>query len=123
MDERRRAQGLCPVADTQAIALGQVGYSLRVRPRGSPLRAIECGPAAFSVVMAGGGVKGGTVYGATDEFGSAAVKDKVHPHDLHATILHQFGLNHDQLAVVHQGLSEKLVGVGAPARVVTEILS
>jgi hypothetical protein len=47
---------------------------------------------AFSVVMAGGGVKGGTVYGATDDFGSAAVTNKVHVHDLHATMLHAMGL-------------------------------
>jgi ssRNA-specific RNase YbeY (16S rRNA maturation enzyme) len=45
--------------------------------------------------MAGGGIKGGMAYGATDEFGFAAVQNKVHVHDLHATILHLMGLDHE----------------------------
>jgi hypothetical protein len=66
---------------------------------------------AFSVVMAGGGVKGGTVYGATDEFGGAAVKDKVHVHDLHATILQCMGLDHTKLTYRFNGRDFRLTDV------------
>lgn len=66
---------------------------------------------AFSIVMAGGGVKGGTVHGATDEFGSAAVKDKVHPHDLHATILHCMGMDHTKLTYRFNGRDFRLTDV------------
>lgn len=66
---------------------------------------------AFSMVMAGGGVKGGTVYGATDEFGGASVKDKVHPHDLHATILQCMGLDHTKLTYRFNGRDFRLTDV------------
>ncbi|MEX2044889.1 MAG: DUF1501 domain-containing protein [Opitutus sp.] len=66
---------------------------------------------AFSVVMAGGGVKGGTVHGETDEFGAAAVKDKVHVHDLHATILHCMGLDHKRLTYRFNGRDFRLTDV------------
>jgi uncharacterized protein (DUF1501 family) len=66
---------------------------------------------AFSVVMAGGGVKGGTVYGATDEFGAASVKDKVHPHDLHATILQCMGMDHTKLTYRFNGRDFRLTDV------------
>ncbi len=66
---------------------------------------------AFSVVMAGGGVKGGTVYGATDEFGAAAVKDKVHVHDLHATILQCMGFDHTKLTYRFNGRDFRLTDV------------
>ncbi|HUR59563.1 MAG TPA: DUF1501 domain-containing protein, partial [Opitutaceae bacterium] len=66
---------------------------------------------AFSMVMAGGGIKGGTVHGATDEFGSAAVKDKVHPHDLHATILHCMGMDHTKLTYRFNGRDFRLTDV------------
>ena len=66
---------------------------------------------AFSVVMAGGGVKGGIVHGATDEFGAAAVKDKVHVHDLHATILHCMGLDHTKLTYRFNGRDFRLTDV------------
>ena len=57
----------------------------------------------FTVWMAGGGVKGGYTHGATDDFGFAAVKDKVHVHDLHATMLHLLGLNHEKLTYRYSG--------------------
>ncbi len=66
---------------------------------------------AFSVVMAGGGIKGGTVHGATDEFGGAAVKDKVHPHDLHATILQCMGMDHTKLTYRFNGRDFRLTDV------------
>lgn len=66
---------------------------------------------AFSIMMAGGGVKGGVVHGATDEFGNAAVKDKVHVHDLHATILHCLGLDHTKLTYRFNGRDFRLTDV------------
>ena len=72
--------------------------------------------------MAGGGIKGGTTYGATDEFGFAAVENKVSVADWHATILHLLGLHYDELYVNEQGLKVKLTGVET-ARVVEGILS
>ncbi|MSU22505.1 MAG: DUF1501 domain-containing protein [Opitutus sp.] len=66
---------------------------------------------AFSVVLAGGGVKGGTIHGATDEFGGAAVQDKVHVHDLHATILHALGLDHTKLTYRFNGRDFRLTDV------------
>ena len=66
---------------------------------------------AFSVVLAGGGIKGGQVYGATDEFGAAAVKDKVHVHDLHATILQTLGFDHTKLTYRYNGRDFRLTDV------------
>jgi hypothetical protein len=61
--------------------------------------------------MAGGGVRGGTAYGATDDFGFRAMQDKVHIHDLHATILHLMGLNHEQLTYRHGGRDYRLTDI------------
>ena len=65
-------------------------------------------PYGFSMFMAGGGIKGGVTHGTTDEFGLYAVEDKVHVHDLHATILNQLGLNHLRLTFPHDGRDERL---------------
>jgi hypothetical protein len=65
----------------------------------------------FSMWLAGGGVKGGMTYGATDEFGFAAVEKKVHVHDLHATILHLMGLNHEKLTFRYSGRDFRLTDV------------
>jgi arylsulfatase A-like enzyme len=72
--------------------------------------------------LAGGGVKGGITYGATDDLGYHAVENPVHVHDLHATMLHLLGLDHNRLTVRAQGLDFRLTGV-EPARVVHEILA
>ncbi len=80
------------------------------------------GPGGFTVWMAGGGVKGGTVHGATDEIGYNAVENRVGVPDFHATILHLLGMNHEDLVYNHHGLDERLTGVN-PARVVKEILA
>ncbi len=65
----------------------------------------------FTMWMAGGGVKGGTVYGSTDEFGFAAAENKVHVHDLHATILHLLGFDHEKLTFRHAGRDFRLTDV------------
>ena len=77
---------------------------------------------AFTMWVAGGGFKPGIVYGETDEFGFGAVANPVHVHDLHATILHQLGLNHEKLTVRSQGLDFRLTGVD-PAHVVNDLLA
>ncbi len=69
-------------------------------------------PYGFSMWMAGGGIKGGKVIGATDEIGLRAVEDKVHPHDLHATILTLLGLDHEKLTYLFQGRDFRLTDVG-----------
>ncbi len=69
-------------------------------------------PYGFTTWMAGGGVRGGTVYGATDEIGYKAIVDPVHPRDLHATILHLLGLDHLRLTVLHNGRNERLTDFG-----------
>ena len=65
----------------------------------------------FTVWMAGGGVKGGMVYGATDEFGFAAVENRMHVHDLHATILHLLGIDHERLTYRYSGRDFRLTDV------------
>lgn len=68
-------------------------------------------PKGFLYWMAGGGVKGGVSYGATDDFGMEAVQDRHHIRDLHATILHLMGLDHEKLTYFYGGLERKLTGV------------
>jgi len=77
---------------------------------------------AFCIWMAGAGIKGGMVYGETDEIGFSVVKDPVSIHDLHATILHLLGLDHRKLSFFFQGLDQTLTGVAEPSRVVHEII-
>ena len=76
----------------------------------------------FSLWMAGAGIKPGIVHGATDDLGYAAEKDIVHVRDLHATLLHQFGIDHARFSTKFQGLDYKLTGV-EPAKAVKAILS
>ena len=78
-------------------------------------------PHAFSMWLAGGGVRGGTAVGATDDFGYYAVENKVHLHDLHATILHLLGLDHEKLTFRHAGRDFRLTDVSG--RVVKEVLA
>ena len=78
-------------------------------------------PYGFTVWMAGGGIKGGTTYGATDEFGYFAVENKLQIHDLHATILHLLGLDHTRLTFPYGGRELRLTDVGG--RILHEIIS
>lgn len=68
-------------------------------------------PYGYTMWMAGGGVKGGMTYGATDEFGYYAVEDRMHIHDLHATILHLMGLHHEKLTYFYSGRNFRLTDV------------
>jgi len=80
-------------------------------------------PGCFSMWMAGAGIKPGITYGETDDFGYNIASGGVPLCNLHATLLHQFGLEHDRLSVLYQGLLQKLVGVEAPAHVVDGLLA
>jgi uncharacterized protein (DUF1501 family) len=76
---------------------------------------------AYSSWLAGGGVQGGIVHGKTDDHGAKVVEDEVHVHDLHATILHLLGFDHERLTFRHAGRDFRLTDVHG--RVVTEILA
>jgi hypothetical protein len=69
-------------------------------------------PNGFTMWLAGGGIRGGQIIGATDEIGLRAVEDKVHMHDAHATILSLLGLDHRQLTYLFQGREQRLTDVG-----------
>jgi len=78
-------------------------------------------PHGFTMWMAGGGVKGGMAYGATDDHGYYAVENKVHIHDLHATILHLMGMNHERLTYRYAGRDYRLTDVSG--NVVKDIIA
>ena len=77
-------------------------------------------PFGFSMWMAGGGIRGGQAVGATDELGLRAVENPYHVNDIHATILHQLGLDHHELTYLHNGRNERLTDAGG--RVIDEIV-
>ena len=79
-------------------------------------------PRCFSMWMAGGGIKRGLSYGETDDFSYNIVKDPIHIRDLHATMLHQFGFDHNRLTFKFQGLDQKLTGV-MPAKVIHDLIA
>ena len=80
-------------------------------------------PYGYSVWMAGGGIKGGTVFGATDDFGFRAQENSVQVRDIHATILQLLGLDHDKLTFYFQGLQQRLTQIDGECRVISEILA
>jgi uncharacterized protein (DUF1501 family) len=79
-------------------------------------------PYGFTTWLAGGGVKGGRVIGATDEFGFRATEDRVHINDLHATILRLLGLDHKKLTFLFQGRNQRLTDVGGDAEFATRLM-
>lgn len=78
-------------------------------------------PRCYTMWMAGGGARGGTVYGETDDFSYNIVKDPVHIHDFHATVLHLLGLDHEKFTYKFQGLDQRLTGV-EPAKVIKDLV-
>jgi hypothetical protein len=113
-----RQRGL--LDQTLVIWGGEFGRTPMVQGGGNDGR--DHHPNAFTMWMAGGGMKPGTTLGSSDEFGFNVVEDEVHVRDLHATILNQLGFDHRRLSVKFQGLDQRLTGV-EPARVVREILA
>jgi hypothetical protein len=93
--------------DTLVVWSGEFGRTPIVQGKNGR----DHNPQGFTVWMAGGGVKGGFAYGETDEFGYFAVKDKVHMHDLHATILYLLGLDHERLTYRYAGRDFRLTDV------------
>jgi hypothetical protein len=79
-------------------------------------------PRCFTIWMCGGGIKGGTIYGETDDFSYNITKDPCHLRDWHATLMHLLGFDHERFSVLHQGLNQKLTGV-EPAKVIQELLA
>jgi hypothetical protein len=75
----------------------------------------------YSIFLAGGGFRGGMAYGATDDFGNSVVSDAVDIHDIHATILHQLGVDHERLTFRHGGRDHRLTDVHG--RVIRALLS
>ncbi|MSR33011.1 MAG: DUF1501 domain-containing protein [Gemmataceae bacterium] len=104
---------------TLVIWGGEFGRMPFSEGKGEPGR--NHNPYGFSMWLAGGGVKGGQAYGATDELGFQAVEKKVHLHDLHATFLHAMGLDHERLTYFHGGRDDRLTDVYG--RVVKDIFS
>ncbi|MFO0907385.1 MAG: DUF1501 domain-containing protein [Isosphaeraceae bacterium] len=95
--------------ETLVVWGGEFGRMPFSEGQGAPGR--NHNPYGFSMWLAGGGVKGGIAHGETDELGFEAVTDRVHLHDLHATILHLLGLDHERLTYFHQGRNERLTDV------------
>lgn len=115
-----RQRGL--LDSTLVIWGGEFGRTPTSQKSGDRFTGRDHNMQAFSSWMAGGGVRGGLTWGATDDFGHKVVADPVSVHDFHATILHLLGLHHQQLYFTRSGLHERLTGVELP-RVVEEILS
>src|SRR5262249_45342370 len=95
--------------DTLVVWGGEFGRTPMVEGGGNDGR--DHHPNAFSMWLAGGGIKPGITYGESDEFGFQVVKDKVHVHDLHATILHLLGFDHTKLTYRFQGRDFRLTDV------------
>jgi uncharacterized protein (DUF1501 family) len=89
---------------------------------GSSFVGRDHNPNAFTVWMAGGGVKPGISYGETDDMGYHVAKDPVHVRDLHATMLKLMGFDAKRLSFQFQGLDQKLIGV-KPAKVISDIIA
>ena len=107
--------------DTLVIWGGEFGRTIYSQGRLTPTDyGRDHHPRCYSLWMAGGGVKPGYSYGQTDDYGYYAVENKVHIHDLHATMLHLLGLNHERLTYQYQGRDFRLTDV---AGVVVTIFS
>lgn len=106
--------------DTLVIWGGEFGRTPMFQGKGGPGRDHHI--KAFSMWMAGGGIRGGTSHGETDELGYNSIENVVHVRDLHATMLHLLGIDHTRFSVPYQGLDMRLTGV-EEARVVTDLLT
>jgi len=109
-----KSRGL--LEDTLVIWGGEFGRTPTAQGRGRDHHSL-----GFSMWLAGGGVKGGHVHGATDEFGYRAIENRMHNHDLHATILHLMGLDHERLTFRYSGRDFRLTDVHG--RVVRAIMA
>jgi uncharacterized protein (DUF1501 family) len=106
--------------DTLIVWGGEFGRTPMFQGKGGPGRDHHI--KGFSMWMAGGGIQGGISHGATDDLGYHSVDNVVHVRDLHATLLHQLGIDHQKFSVKYQGLDMRLTGV-EKAKVVKGILT
>ena len=113
-----KARGL--LDDTLVLWGGEFGRTPTADPSGVSVGR-DHNHYGFTVWMAGGGVRGGMTYGATDVFGMRAVENPVHVHDLHATILYLMGIDHEKLTFRHSGRDFRLTDVYG--NVLKEIIS
>jgi len=104
-----KARGM--LEDTLVIWGGEFGRTPTAEGRDGKKVGRDHQASGFTMWLAGGGVKGGHVHGATDEFGFKAVKDVVHVHDLHATILHLLGFDHEKFTYRYAGRDFRLTDV------------
>lgn len=107
--------------DTLVVWGGEFGRTNYCQGHLSPNFGRDHHPRCFSIWMAGGGIKGGMTWGETDPFGYNVAENGVHVHDLHATMLHQLGFNHERLTYRYQGRDFRLTDVSG--NVVHQILS
>lgn len=110
-----KARGL--LEDTLVLWGGEFGRT----PTAQGVDGRDHNPHGFTMWMAGGGVRGGRAHGATDDYGYYAVEDKVHIHDLHATLLYLLGLDHERLTFRHAGRDFRLTDV--EGRVVKSLMA
>ncbi len=109
--------------ETLVIWGGEFGRTIYTQGNLSPTNyGRDHHPRCFTMWMAGGGTKGGTIYGETDDFSYNIVKDPVHISDFHATILQLLGFDHERFTYRYQGLDQRLTGV-EPAHVIPELLA
>ena len=112
--------------DTLVIWGGEFGRTpMRENRNGRKMKFVgrDHNPGAFTMWLAGGGIKPGLTYGETDELGYNATVDVVSPHDLHATSLALLGIDHMHLTYNTQGADQRLSNLTKPSRVVTEIMA
>tara|TARA_R110002072_G_scaffold303109_1_gene493953 strand:- start:43190 stop:44662 length:1473 start_codon:yes stop_codon:yes gene_type:complete len=109
--------------DTLVIWGGEFGRGVAGQGKwDSPEGGRDHHPRCYTIWMAGGGIKSGTTYGATDDFSYNVAENPVHVRDLHATVMHLMGINHEQFSYRFQGLDFRLTGV-EEAKVVHDILA
>jgi hypothetical protein len=107
--------------DTLVIWGGEFGRTPYAQPAKDTKPGRDHHHTGFSMLLAGGGIKGGTTHGATDEFGMHAVEKRLHVHDLHATLLHLLGIDHERLTYRYSGRDFRLTDVHG--RVVREVFA
>lgn len=106
--------------ETIVLWAGEMGRTPHT-PKVSATAGRDHHVSGYSIFMAGGGFKGGTAFGETDEFGNLVASDPLNIHDIHATLLHQMGIDHEKLIFRHGGRDQRLTDVHG--RVVTELLA
>ena len=119
-----RQRGL--LEDTLVVWGGEFGRTpMRENRQGAEMDFVgrDHHPGAFTIWLAGGGVKPGFTFGQTDEIGFDTIENQVSPHDLHATVLHLLGFDHNRLTYTFQGVNQRLSNITKPSRVVDGIFA